>query len=575
MVEQEQEDSKPLEPQPIPREQLESVDETVSINKKNAPKRVNPLLDTVKRRVNRAAKAIKRIAPSVKIIMHESAEDFTAATGSRGRGTFLDNTIHINLENASGTTVAHEAFHAILLSKISTDLQAQQVTKRLMQSMAKSLDANSPLKKDRRICRGYDENIKNEERLAQVLGELSSNYTQLKAPEKSLVRRWIDKLSKRLGYEVSEFTQEDQDVVDLLNTLAAKVTAGVEVEEGDVEVLETEQGDGGEVGTLKVREQKDSRNSPKVETDKRSFAKFISNKDLGDFDGRDFVTNMYDFTTAGVVDIGNGITLDLQGGKSYVPFMMEKQGLSIGDVSNLAAFNTKAQAESFIRNSEQGNAKLFMPHAGTIEGSWQFQQSIFEQLMNAALDNKILSKKDIINSFNEVLTNEVGKKAFAIFKKKLGKNIRNFNSFSKNPLEIVELLNTTNNFSPELRKALNDKLSANKKYQAAIGVKSKEAFALKLEDPLNKGVEGGDLMGVVEFDNTNFEISKPKPGDADYHPSFAWTVKAKIEGVYQPTKFYKSYDVTDEYTKYNQSGPNVSRKAEQTKRAVHKNQCYE
>ena len=566
LVEQEQEDSKPLEPQPIPREQLESVDETVSVNKKNAPKRVNPLLDTVKRRVSRAAKAIKRIAPSVKIIMHESAEDFTAATGSRGRGTFLDNTIHINLEDASGTTVAHEAFHAILLSKISTDLQAQQVTKRLMQSMAKSLDANSPLKKKiEDFVEGYDENIKNEERLAQVLGELSSNYTQLKAPEKSLVRRWIDKLSKRLGYEVSEFTQEDQDVVDLLNTLAAKVTAGVEVEEGDVEVLETEQGDGGEVGTLKVREQKGSRNSPKVETDKRSFAKFISNKDLGDFDGRDFVTNMYDFTTAGVVDIGNGITLDLQGGKSYVPFMMEKQGLNIGDVSNLAAFNTKSQAESFIRNSEEGNAKLFIPHAGTIEGSWQFQQSIFEQLMNAALDNKILSKKDIINSFNEVLTNEVGKKAFAQFKKKLGKNIRNFNSFSKNPLEIVELLNTTNNFSPELRKALNDKLAANKKYQAAIGVKSKEAFARKMEDPLNKGVEGGDLMGVIEFDNTSFEISKPKPGDVDYHPSFAWTVKAKIEGVYQPTKFYKSYDVTDEYTKYNQSGPKVSRKAEQTK----------
>ena len=566
LVEQEQEDSKPLEPQPIPREQLESVDETVSINKKNAPKKVNPLLDTVKRRVNRAAKAIKRIAPNVKIILHESAEDFTAATGSRGRGTFLDNTIHINLEDASGTTVAHEAFHAILLSKISTDLQAQQVTKRLMQSMAKSLDANSPLKKKiEEFVEGYEENIKNEERLAQVLGELSSNYTQLKAPEKSLVRRWIDKLSKRLGYEVSEFTQEDQDVVDLLNTLAAKVTAGVEVEEGDVEILETEQGDGGEVGKLKVREQKDSRNSPKVETDKRSFAKFISNKDLGDFDGRDFVTNMYDFTTAGVVDIGNGITLDLQGGKSYVPFMMEKQGLNIGDVSNLAAFNTKANAETFVRNSEQGNAKLFMPHAGTIEGSWQFQQSIFEQLMNAALDNKILSKKDIINSFNEVLTNEIGKKAFAQFKQKLGKNIRNFNSFSKNPLEIVELLNTTNNFSPQLRKALNDKLSANKKYQEAIGVKSKEAFALKLEDPLNKGVEGGDLMGVVEFDNTNFEISKPKPADADYHPSFAWTVKAKIEGIYQPTKFYKSYDVTDEYTKYNKSGPNVSRKAEQTK----------
>ena len=112
---------------------------------------------------------------------------------------------------------------------------------------------------------------------------------------------------------------------------------------------------------------------------------------------------------------------------------------------------------------------------------------------------------------------------------------------------------------------MNDKLAANKKYQAAIGVKSKEAFARKMEDPLNKGVEGGDLMGVVEFDNTSFEVSKPNLKDVDYHPSFAWTVKAKIEGIYQPTKFYKSYDVTEEYTKYNQSGPKVSRKAEQTK----------
>ena len=72
-------------------------------------------------------------------------------------------------------------------------------------------------------------------------------------------------------------------------------------------------------------------------------------------------------------------------------------------------------------------------------------------------------------------------------------------------------------------------------------------------------------MGVVEFDNTTFEINKPKKTDIDYHPSFAWTVKAKIKGIYQPTNFQKSYDVTKSYTKYNQSGPEISVPTSETK----------
>ena len=81
-----------------------------------------------------------------------------------------------------------------------------------------------------------------------------------------------------------------------------------------------------------------------------------------------------------------------------------------------------------------------------------------------------------------------------------------------------------------------------------------------MEDPMNVGIEAGDLMGVVEFDNTTFEISKPKKTDADYHPSFAWTIKAKVLGIYQPTNFHKSYDVTDEYIKYNKDETIVSKK---------------
>ena len=235
---QEQKQDQQQKPQPIPKKQLKKVSETVSINEGTKPITVNPLLESIKRRVNNTAKALKIIAPKVKIIMHESATDFQKATGKDGRGTFFDNTIHINLETATNTTIAHEAFHSILLSKLSTDKEAQAVTKRMMQSIAKALPKNSELKQRvEEFVETYEENIQNEERLSQIIGELSSSYTQLKAPQKSLIRRWIDRIAKGLGIKVSEFTKSDQDVVDLLNTIATKVTTGVEIQEEDVSVI--------------------------------------------------------------------------------------------------------------------------------------------------------------------------------------------------------------------------------------------------------------------------------------------------------------------------------------------------
>ena len=85
-------------------------------------------------------------------------------------------------------------------------------------------------------------------------------------------------------------------------------------------------------------------------------------------------------------------------------------------------------------------------------------------------------------------------------------------------------------------------------------------------DPMNKGVEGGELMSVLDFDNTTFKIKKTKPGDVDHHPSFGWTVLAKINGIFQPKEFHQSVDVTDSYTKYNKKGVSVSRRTNITER---------
>ena len=72
-------------------------------------------------------------------------------------------------------------------------------------------------------------------------------------------------------------------------------------------------------------------------------------------------------------------------------------------------------------------------------------------------------------------------------------------------------------------------------------------------------------MNIVDFDPTTFQIVETKPNNTDHHPSFGFTLLAKINGIYQPTELVKSVDITDSYTKYNQDGEKTSRKAEEPK----------
>lgn len=518
-----------------------------------------------------AASAIKNLLPNTRIVIHENESEYLKFAAP-GRGELIGDTIHINLSKATGTTVPHEVFHAVFLSKIKTDPKAAQVAEKMMMSVRKTLSNDSELA--RRIdtfAESYKDvsELQNEERLAELIGIMASEYQTLTKPQKNIVVKFIEDLARTLGVDLNltEFTKTDNDVIDLLNTLSTKVATGEEIQESDIEILESEelleqeQGEGGQVGTVEITEQKRrAQKAPSVSNDTRSFASLIQEKSLTDFNGQNFVTNMYDFTNSGPTEIAPGIVLQLDGGKSYVPLMMERQGLKLGDKSNLAAFNSQAQAETFIRNSQQGNANLFMPHVGTKEGSWQFQQNLLEQLTDAALQNNILSNREIINTFNEGLSSIEGLRAFDIFKKKLGRNIKNFNIFRDNPKQLIELLDINNNYSPDLRKILNDKLSANKKYQEAVGVKNKLDFVGKFEDPLNVGSVAGDLVSIIEFDNKTFEVLKPNIGDVDYHPSFAFTIKANINGIYQPTEFLQSSNVTKKYLKYNQKAVTVSKK---------------
>ena len=524
----------------------------------------------------KAAKAVSKILPKLRIVLHGNNEEYIKYVGREGRGEFIpsENVIHINMSEATKTTVAHEIFHAVFLNKLKTDARAAKAAEKMMMSVRKTLANDSDLaKRIDEFASNYDENIQNEERLAELIGILASEFRTLKRSAKQRVVDFLKGIARSFGIQLeSDFGKDDKDVIDLLNTIARKTAKGELITEEDVSILEQEQGTGGQVGTFSFpRQSKLGVDTKSAKQDSRDFVRnIVEDIDLREFEGQKFITNMYDHTSAGKIDLGNGHVINLYGGRNFVPYIMDVEGKQIGDVSSLASFNSQANVDSFIRNVKESGARLFAPHAGTPQQSWQFQQHIFSELTNMAINDGILTQDEIIDMFNKNLNSVKGKKAFDIFAKKYSiteqveeqapetvdsnKLITNLDEFRGRVTDLVSLLDINMNLSPDLRKVLNNSYSTNKKIQAALGIKNSEQFYRLIQDELNEGVDGGEIMTVIKFDPSTFEVVKTEPNQDIHHPSFGYTLRAKIEGVYQPTKFFKSYDLTDSYTKHNKDG---------------------
>ena len=123
----------------------------------------------------RAARAISKILQKVSIVLHESSSNFNKATGKTGRGFYnpTNQTIHIDLTKGNNKTVAHEVFHALLLNSVKTNAQARAVTKRMVAAVAKAKGLTTQQKKKiDDFISNYDQDIQNEEKLAEILGVL-------------------------------------------------------------------------------------------------------------------------------------------------------------------------------------------------------------------------------------------------------------------------------------------------------------------------------------------------------------------------------------------------------------------
>ena len=190
-----------------------------------------------------AAKAISKLLPNTRIVLHDSATDFqNFVSDAQAEAEFnpTENVIHVDLSKATEITVPHEVFHAVFLNKVKTDKKAT----RQADLLVKKLNGNVPQKVQQEIetfvakYEGAPE-VQNEERLAELMGILARDYTNLEQPAQNFIKTFLKTLARTFGLRDIESTFDtENDVVKLLQTLAKKVKTGEEITEVDVEILE-------------------------------------------------------------------------------------------------------------------------------------------------------------------------------------------------------------------------------------------------------------------------------------------------------------------------------------------------
>ena len=132
------------------------------------------------------------------------------------------NTIAISAEQADGTTVAHEYFHAALGQAVKTDAELQSMTRNMFDSVIRaSVDGSSLNNQLKSFVSQYDENIQNEEFLAQTVGEMARQYQTLDINTKTRIKVWINQAMQKLGISgVFKQAETDVEVIEQLNAFA-------------------------------------------------------------------------------------------------------------------------------------------------------------------------------------------------------------------------------------------------------------------------------------------------------------------------------------------------------------------
>lgn len=500
--------------------------------------KVNKIIDLAKK----GMKAVSKIIPDLNIVLHTSETEYNKSVSqknanSRGAYNSNTNTININIGKANNRTVAHEIFHAVLFSKLGTNVKLQDVTKRMMRAVKKSIRQNMDLSSNQiqeleNFISVYDSDVRNEEALSEVTGMLAENFTSLSKPTQGLVTRWINKVAKMLGIKTQSML--DADVIDLLNTISKKVSTGVELTSQEViipgETIPDASGaipsdindtDGNSIDIEKAQKFLVNRGDINLNDIKRG--------SINELSGTNAFVFAADQATYGQIESPTGLKHDFYGGYLY-PY-----GKPFG-----WAFTTKDAANKILNKvKESDGVGLVMAQARDgIAGSLAMFQYLNAEIAHAI--NKGANPQELLAYVNEKLkAKKVSNKL-----KKLGAPLQ---------IENLEQLNTLMPIEGDGKFSYEERADFVNKFFSATSLekfgippisqtaKSPVGVFDYVNDPSLKNIGYGDVVSAIQFDKNSI-VEEVRENNPDFHPSYPFVIQGKPLMV-----FNKAVDVRKVY----------------------------
>ncbi len=469
------------------------------------------IVNKIKSQVEKVANSLKSRVPGIRILLHENTDDYTKITGKSGGGAYIiedgKGTIHINLSKARASTLAHEAFHAVFLHKLKTDSNAARAAIAMIKSVEKVLDPKSQLAKDIKafaaLYEDQGEGIQNEEKLAELVGRISSEYKTLSRSAKDRVIDLLKKLANKIGFKFEEgFGKSDQDVIDLLNTLARKFESGEEITEEDVDVIGRDIDSDTEQSTIIRSNKRFQADFTDIESgltyvyDKNSeeFKRLekegyiTRDKSINDFNGSFMILHQPDSAFSGTIKKGDTVLVQGKGGV-YYPIKFHDKGYFWASTAGAADDLAKSMNKSMDKNGGKIYLALTSAPVDKVLSSTNAANGVMELFIALSRDRKLK-----IRNIRSILINAYNDSKFKEGNKKGGKIL----TINKNtPMaEVISRISTTlgpemsvfderKTFSGSVIKGVVESIGSNKENQEAHN---------RLADIFGEGMMSEDLI---------------------------------------------------------------------------------
>ena len=501
-----------------------------------------------------AAKAAKKILPGVNFVLHRTEESYNRATGqtsrasqgkkgSRGLYAPGTNDIHINMANANGKTIAHEVFHAVVFNKYGSDLKIADVTKRMVTALDKKITDPALKEKLKKFSQQYTK-YQNEEYLSELIGILADNYKVLNTPEKSIVKKWIAKVSQMVGLSkevANKLVVQEDDILEVLQSMAENIKEGKQIDEVNLDAFEvSDMGKPVENAEGNIPNNIED-NGPSINLDATERESMIDRGgintseiergSINDLSGTNAFVFAADQATYGKTKSPSGLEFMFNGGFLY-PYGAQSQG------SNAAwVFSNETAANKVLSKAKESDGVgLVMSQASDgITGNLQFYDFLNAEVAHAI--KKGASPKEMVAYINEKL--KLTKVANGLKKKGLPAQIKSFQ-------ELQDLLKTLNfEQRGSFAKTFMSKESYDKfgiyPFSPLKTINADVESAVN--DPSIADVSYGDIVSAIQFDKEGKPF-KLKEGDPGYHPAYPWAIPGKPMMV-----FNKAVDVRKVFPK--------------------------